>query len=67
MLSAVILSGHSYPASGFFIKVDSDSALEYLVEHTSKTYVISKDGQYVNILPHDMTSGLALKAIRGGL
>jgi len=52
---------------GFFIKVDSDSALEYLVEHTSKTYIISKDGKYVSILPHDMTTELALTAIRSGL
>ena len=52
---------------GFFIKVESDSALEYLVEHTSKTYIISKDGQYVSILPHDMTSDVALNAIRSGL
>jgi len=52
---------------GFFIKVESDSALGYLVEHTSKTYIISKDGQYVSILPHDMTSDLALTAIRSGL
>ena len=52
---------------GFFIKVDSDSALEYLVEHTSKTYIISKDGQYVSILPHDMTIDLALNALRAGL
>lgn len=52
---------------GFFIKVESDSALEYLVEHTSKTYIISKDGQYVSILPHDMTRDLALKAMRNGL
>ena len=52
---------------GFFIKVESDSALGYLVEHTSKTYLISKDGRYVSILPHDMTSDLALNAIRSGL
>jgi len=52
---------------GFFIKAESDSALGYLVEHTSKTYIISKDGQYVSILPHDMTSDLALTAIRSGL
>ena len=52
---------------GFFIKAESDSALGYLVEHTSKTYLISKDGQYVSILPHDMTSDLALTAIRSGL
>ena len=52
---------------GFFIKAESDSALGYLVEHTSKTYIISKDGQYVSILPHDMTSDLALTVIRRGL
>ena len=52
---------------GFFIKAESDSALGYLVEHTSKTYIISKDGQYVSILPHDMTIALALTAIRSGL
>jgi protein SCO1/2 len=52
---------------GFFIKAESDSALGYLVEHTSKTYIISRDGQYVSILPHDMTSELAVTAIRSGL
>ena len=52
---------------GFFVKVESDSAMGYLVEHTSKTYVISRDGRYVSILPHDMTTVLALNAIRNGL
>ena len=52
---------------GFFIKVESDSAIGYLVEHTSKTYIISRDGEYVSVLPHDMTSNLALKAIRSDL
>ena len=52
---------------GFFIKVESDSAIGYTVEHTSKTYIISKDGQYVSILPHDMTSDVLLKALRSGL
>jgi protein SCO1/2 len=52
---------------GFFIKAESDSAMGYQVEHTSKTYIISRDGQYVSILPHDMTSDLALNTIRGGL
>ena len=52
---------------GFFIKVESDSAMGYQAEHTSKTYIISKNGQYVSILPHDMTSDLALEAIRSGL
>ena len=52
---------------GFFIKVETDSAMGYTVEHTSKTYIISKDGQYVSILPHDMSSDLLLKALRSGL
>lgn len=52
---------------GFFIKVESDSAMGYLVEHTSKTYIISKDGQYVSVLPHDMTRDLLLNAIRSDL
>ena len=52
---------------GFFIKVESDSAMEYLVEHTSKTYIVSRDGQYVSVLPHDMTRDLALTAIRSEL
>ena len=52
---------------GFFVKVESDSALDYMVEHTSKTYIISKDGKYVSILPHDMSSDDALNAIRNEL
>jgi protein SCO1/2 len=52
---------------GFFVKVESDSALDYMVEHTSKTYVISKDGKYVSILPHDMSSDDALSAMRNEL
>lgn len=52
---------------GFFIKVESDSALKYMVEHTSKTYIISKDGQHVSVLPHDMSRDVALNAIRSGL
>lgn len=52
---------------GFFVKVESDSAIGYMVEHTSKTYIISKDGQYVSVLPHDMTSDVLLNALRSGL
>lgn len=52
---------------GFFIKVESESALGYLVDHTSKTYLVSKDGQYVTILPHDITSDDVLSAIQAGL
>ncbi|MCW8926347.1 MAG: SCO family protein [Xanthomonadales bacterium] len=52
---------------GFFVKVESDSALDYLVEHTSKTYIVSRDGEYVSVLPHDMTSDLLVNAMRAGL
>lgn len=52
---------------GFFIKVESDSALGYLIDHTSKTYMVSQDGEYVTILPHDMTRDDVLNAIRTGL
>ena len=52
---------------GFFIKVESDSAIGYTFEHTSITYIISMDGLYVSILPHDMTSDVLLTALRSGL
>lgn len=52
---------------GFFIKVESDSALGYLVDHTSKTYLVSKDGKYVTVLPHDITQDDVLNAIKTGL
>lgn len=51
----------------FFAKVKSDSAMGYLVDHTSKTYMISKDGKYVNILPHDMTKQDVVNNIRAAL
>lgn len=51
----------------FFAKVESESAMGYLVDHTSKTYLISKDGKYVNILPHDMSMQDLTDAIRSGL
>lgn len=51
----------------FFIKVESDSAMGYLVDHTSKTYMVSQDGKYVTILPHDMIRDDVLNAIRSGL
>ncbi len=51
----------------FFIKVESDSAMGYLVDHTSKTYLVDQDGKYVTILPHDMTRDDVLNAIRSGL
>ena len=52
---------------GFFIKSESDSALGYLIGHTSKTYMISQDGKYVTVLPHDMTSEDLLGVMRAAL
>ena len=40
-------------------KVDSDSAMGYLVDHTASFYVIDTKGKLVNLLPH----GLPVKQI----
>jgi len=39
----------------FFEKSETESAMGYLVDHTSKSYVIGKDGTLAYLLPHDMT------------
>ncbi|MBU0654015.1 MAG: SCO family protein [Gammaproteobacteria bacterium] len=51
----------------FFAKVQSDSAMGYLIDHTSNSYLVSKDGQYVKILPHDMNKDDVAKNIRQAL
>lgn len=51
----------------FYAKVESESALGYLVDHTSKTYLISKNGQYAKILPHDMRRADVVASIREAL
>lgn len=56
---------HQYGA--FFIKSESDSALGYTIDHTSSTYLISKNGKYVTVLPHNMTRDDLLDTIRAGL
>lgn len=49
----------------FFGKTDeSSSSLGYLVDHSSRTYVIGKDGQLAHLLPHDKTIPEVLTAIR---
>lgn len=53
--------------SAFFIKTQSDSALGYMVEHTSETYLVSEGGEQVTVLPHEMTKTSLLDAIRSGL
>lgn len=51
----------------FFEKSDSTSAMGYLVDHTSKTYVIGKDGELAHLLQHDMAIPDILDAIRKAL
>ncbi len=48
----------------FYAKVSSNSAMGYLVDHTSNTYLISKAGKFVTILPHDMTPATVAAGIR---
>jgi len=48
----------------FFSKVTSTSAMGYMIDHTSNTYLISKDGQFVTILPHEMTPDTVAASIR---
>ena len=48
----------------YFNKVDSDSALTYLVDHTSTTYIIGRDGKFVKTLPHGATAAEVAEGIR---
>lgn len=61
------LQGIAKRYGAFFQRVESDSALGYLVDHTSKTYLVSKDGQSVHVLPHDMTKAQLVEGIRAAL
>lgn len=51
----------------FFSKVTSNSAMGYTVDHTSNTYMVSKDGKFVTILPHEMTPDAVVTSIRAEL
>jgi protein SCO1/2 len=51
----------------FFNTLETTSYLGYLIHHTSKTYIISKDGKSVQVLPHDMTKESLAAAIRQAL
>ena len=46
---------------------DQSSALGYLVDHSSRTYVMGKDGELAHLLPHDKTIPEVLAAIRAAL
>lgn len=51
----------------FFFKTQSDSALEYTLDHTSETYLVKDGGENVTVLPHEMTRASLLEAIRTGI
>ena len=44
-----------------------DSATDYVVDHTSETYVIDTQGKLVEILPHGALPGQILEAVRAHL
>lgn len=48
-------------------KVDQESATEYVVDHTSETYVIDRRGRLVEALPHGTMPSDIVKAVRGQL
>lgn len=47
--------------------VDQDSATNYVVDHTSETYVIDPQGKLAEILPHGTLPGRILEAVRAQL
>ena len=51
----------------FYAKVKSNSALGYLVDHTSRTYLIDKKGKPFKVMPHDMTPEQLTEAIQAAL
>lgn len=51
----------------YFKKSESTSAMGYLVDHGTKTYVIGKNGQLAQLLAHDMAIPDILTAVRGAL
>jgi len=51
----------------YYAKVDSDSALNYLVDHTSTTFIIGRDGKFVASRPHASTAAEIAEGIREAL
>lgn len=51
----------------YFTKVDTDSALSYLMDHTSTTFIIGKDGKFASSQPHGATAVDIAEAIRKAL
>lgn len=51
----------------YFAKVDSDSALDYLMDHTSTTFIIGRDGKFVSSQPHGASANDITEAVRNAL
>lgn len=51
----------------FYAKVNSDSAMGYLVDHTSNTYLLGKNGKLLKTLPHDMSKTDVINSLRAAL
>lgn len=51
----------------YFAKVETDSALSYLMDHTSTTFIIGRDGKFVSSEPHGATAAEVADAIRKAL
>lgn len=51
----------------YFAKVDSDSALSYLMDHTSTTFIIGRDGKFASSQPHGASAANIAEAIRKAL
>jgi protein SCO1/2 len=45
-------------------KVESDSAMGYLVDHAASVYVIDRKGKVVDMLPHGLPTEEITKTIR---
>jgi len=51
----------------YFAKVETDSALSYLMDHTSTTFVIGRDGGFIRSLAHGSTAEEMATGIRSAL
>lgn len=51
----------------YYAKVESDSALSYLVDHTSTTFIIDRDGKFFESQPHGATADAIAASIRKAL
>ncbi|PID47614.1 MAG: electron transport protein SCO1/SenC [Proteobacteria bacterium] len=51
----------------YFTKVESGSALSYLMDHTSSIFIIGRDGQFISAQPHGANAQDIAEAIRSAL